>query len=285
MNRPGLRPLVAIGFALAALAALPAVAGDEERKDEREAEKAQQAAQARKADLEKAAQEVFARADRNGDAYLRGAELPAGWAARYDRDGDGEVSRTEFVEISSRPEKLRRLHPMRDARARFASTLAAFDRNNDGSVQREEYPGKDEVFRGADRNRDGALQAGELLALCEDEIEDIRKKMRNPGKYDFLVIFDVDKDNRVTGDEYDGPAGAFRKFDADGDGTVTYDELYPERMQAARESAPKPEQANALQTLDKDGDGKVSRAEFAGSDAAWRRLDANGDGWLTAADR
>lgn len=269
---------------LASCACAAAFAGDEERKEERETEKARATAAATKAELERVATETFSKADRNGDGNLRGAELPQGWADRFDRDGDGDVSRSEFVEVSSRPEKLRRIHPMRDVRARTASTLAAFDRNKDGAIQRDEYPGKEEVFRDADRSKDGALQAGEVQRLCEEELDDIRRKMRSPGKGDFLVLFDVDKNDRVGPDEYDGPTAAFRKFDTDGDGVVTYAELYPERMQAARDAAPKPEQASALQTLDKDGDGKVARAEFAGSDAAWRRLDTNGDGWLTTSD-
>ena len=268
---------------LLALSALPAAAGDEEKKDEK---KDDAVARLKKDDLEKLSSEQFAKFDKTSDGNLRAAEIPAGWLERFDRDGDGIVGRSEFVEINSRPEKLRHLHPMRDARARAANTLASFDKSKDGSIQREEYPGKDDVFRGADRNRSGALETAEILSLAEDEIEDIRKKMRSPGRYEFLVIFDIDKDNQVGADEYDGPAGVFRKFDADGDGAVTYDELYPERMKNAKDapSGPKPEQISAIQALDKDGDGKVARAEFAGSDAAWRRLDLNRDGWVTAAD-
>ena len=276
---------LALAAQLALLAVVSAaVAGDEAKKEERDAEKAAQAEKERDAASEKSSTEQFGKLDKNGDGSLRAAELPAGWLDRYDRNGDGAVGRSEFVEINGRPEKLRRLHPMRDARARAADTTRSFDKSKDGVIQREEYPGREDVFRGADRNKDGALQAAEVLALAEDEIEDIRKKMRSPGRYDFLVIFDVDKDNRVGADEYDGPVAVFRKFDADGDGEVTYDELYPERMKAAKDAGPKPEQISVLGALDKDADGKVARTEFPGSDAAWRRLDRNGDGVLTAAD-
>ena len=34
--------------------------------------------------------------------------------------------------------------------------------------------------------------------------------------------------------------------------------------------------------LDKDRDGKLSRAEFPGTDDEWRRLDADANGWVTA---
>ena len=33
--------------------------------------------------------------------------------------------------------------------------------------------------------------------------------------------------------------------------------------------------------LDKDHDGKLSRAEFPGTDDEWRRLDRDGNGWIT----
>lgn len=237
-------------------------------------------------DREKLTLEQFASFDKSGDGVLRGDEVPNGWAARFDRDGDGNVSRTEFAEINSRPEKLRRLHPMRDARARAADALRMFDQDKDGAVQRDEYPGDDHVFRRADRSRNGALEPNELLGLAEDELDDIRRQMRNPGRNEFLSLFDIDRDNAVGADEYDGPVAAFRKHDTDSDGTVTYYELYPERMmRAGREPEPvKPEKVSAVQALDKDGDGKVARAEFPGNDTAWRRLDTNGDGWVTAAD-
>ncbi len=40
----------------------------------------------------------------------------------------------------------------------------------------------------------------------------------------------------------------------------------------------------AAQRLDRDGDGRIARAEFPGPDADFRRLDRDGDGGLTAAD-
>ena len=215
---------------------------------------------------------------------MRGTEIPEKFADRFDRNGDGAIARSEFVDVSTRPAKLRRLHPMRDPRARAADALRGFDQDKNGTVSREEYPGADHVFRGADRNRDGALQPAELLALANDELEDIRKRMKSPGRTEFLTLFDLDRDNQVAPEEYDGPAVAFRRFDTDGDGVVTYDELYPERMARRAAETPKASDTNAIARFDKDEDGKVAREEFAGSDAAWKRLDRNGDGWITVAD-
>lgn len=268
-------PLVALGLVLAVSAD---ARGDDEAKPDAEAARVQKEAH------ERAVGEQFSKLDRNSDGTLRGAEIPEKFAERFDRNGDGAITRSEFVEVSTRPAKLRRLHPMRDPRARAADALRGFDQDKNGTVSREEYPGADHVFRGADRNRDGVLQPAELLALASDELDDIRKRMKSPGRTEFLTLFDLDRDNRVTTEEYDGPAVAFRRFDADGDGVVTYDEIYPERMARRAAEMPKAVDTNAIARFDKDEDGKVAREEFAGSDAAWKRLDRNGDGWITVAD-
>jgi Ca2+-binding EF-hand superfamily protein len=241
-----------------------------------------------RAEVLAAAKEDFARRDENRDGVLRGAEIPAGWAERYDLDADGRVGAAEFLEVAVRPPKLRRATHMRDVAARAKFHVASFDANKDGVVQRAEYPGDPARFREYDRNKDDALSHAEVLAMARDEIAEIRRKIRSPGRHDFLVLFDSDRDNRVGLDEYDGPAADFRKLDDDGDGVVTYDELYPERMarraRKAEESAAKPEDLSVVDAMDADGDGKVARAEFKGSDSAWRRLDRNGDGFVTVAD-
>jgi Ca2+-binding EF-hand superfamily protein len=177
---------------------------------------------------------------------------------------------------------------MRDVAARVKFDVAVFDKNKDGIIQKDEYPGDQGKFRRYDKNKDGALAAEEVLAMAEDEIADIRKKMENPNRYEFLVLFDIDKDNNVSLDEYDGPMDAFKKHDKNADGVVTYDELYPERMaermKAAAEMGPKPEDLSILETMDANKDGRVGKDEFKGTDDAFKRLDRNGDGVITVAD-
>lgn len=274
----------ALGTGAVLLAAAGAFAGDEPKKDGKPP-----AGDTRtKAEIAAEAKEQFSRADSNADGYLKGDEIVKGWSERYDLDGDGRVSRTEYVEISTRPSKLRHLHPMRDPSARARMDVAMFDKNKDGLIQLEEYPGDKSVFRGYDKNKDDVLSVPETMAMAEDEIADIRKKLRNPSRYDFLPLFDIDRDNNISLDEYDGPMADFKKYDKDDDGVVTYDELYPEkmmeRMKKNEDAGPKPEDLTILETMDANKDGKVSREEFKGTADGWKRLDRNGDGVVTIAD-
>ena len=274
---------LAVLFALA----VPALAGDEPMKKEEKP-----AAETRsKGEILADAQKHFAQADANADGYLKGDEIVKGWLERYDLDADGKISRTEFVEISTRPPKLRHPTPMRDAVARARQNMAFFDKNKDGIIQKDEYPGDQTKFREFDKNRDDALSLAETTAMAEEEIADIRKKMKSPNRYEFLTLFDSDKDNNVSLDEYDGPTAEFKRYDKDGDGVVTYEELYPEKMaekmrkyDKGEAMGPKPEDLSILETLDANKDGKVARDEFKGNDDAWKRLDRNGDGVVTIAD-
>jgi Ca2+-binding EF-hand superfamily protein len=140
------------------------------------------------------------------------------------------------------------------------------------------------VFKGADRDKDGQLSPKELLRLAKEELESIEKQLKNPSRYDLRTLFDLNGDRQITSDEYDGPRRAFDEVDADRDGILSYDELYPERMMERTPVKPQPEDKNVIESMDADADGRVSREEFKGTDAAWKRLDRNRDGYLTASD-
>ena len=232
-----------------------------------------------------AAVAAFKAADGNRDGRLTRAELGKAvepWIRRFDRDGDDVVRRKELDTVMGRPQGLRKLVVLRDARAR-AVVAMRLDRDKSGTVSREEYPGETTVFRSADRNRDGELTWRELVRLAHDELEDIGRRARSPSRYEMFALFDLDGNRSITRAEYDGPARAFRKYDEDGDGTIAYVEIYPQTMEEYEEP-PKLENVNALAAMDTDGDGRVSRKEWKGTEAAWQRIDRNGDGWLTRAD-
>ncbi len=233
-------------------------------------------------EYEKQLTERFAKVDKNRDGALRGAELPEKWVDRFDRNGDEKITKREFMVVMTRPEGLRRLFVLRDTRARARNSLN-FDQDKNGVVSEEEYPGDRNVFRKADRDRDGSLEWKELLRLADSELDDIRKRMKNPTRYEMMNLFDLNYDRKVTSNEYDGPTKAFKKYDTNNDGTVGYYEVYPDRMEREMPK-PKPEDLNVLKAMDQNDDGRVSRKEWKGTASAWRRLDRNDDGWITLAD-
>ncbi len=256
---------------------------------------------------------IYSLADADGDGKVSAAELATACVtlAREKRGGaPGRAGKPEKPEKSGDPamggppsegftaERVKKIiasDPRFDAETRVAAVLAGFDRDpKDGKVQRKEYPAADgdEVFRKYDRSRDGALDDRELLPWMKKQVEDLWRQRKNPGRAEFHYLFDLDQDNVVTRDEYAvlrGPASYFDTYDVDGDGRVLYDETrYPERYRRDRrgrgEEATGPQSRTPWELYDKDGDRRVTRDEFGGSEAVFRRLDRNGDGVLTLHD-
>jgi Ca2+-binding EF-hand superfamily protein len=133
------------------------------------------------------------------------------------------------------------------------------------------------------------MDAKELLVLARDEIEDLQKQRKRPDRYNFLTLFDIEDDRRVTLEEYaflHGPERQFREFDTDSDGVVTYEEIIDYRTERERrrdaDAANRPRSVWDIHDADKDG--RVSVEEFGGGEAVFRRLDKNRDGYLTPAD-
>jgi len=81
--------------------------------------------------------------------------------------------------------------------------------------------------------------------------------------------FDANGDGQISEGEW---TDAFRKLDANNDNVVTREELQ-EHAKQAREAA--------WNKLDTDGDGALSLDEFPGRDEAFKRIDADGDGLVT----
>lgn len=138
------------------------------------------------------------------------------------------------------------------------------DVNGDGQVTREELFQTFDMFDRLDENGDGVV--------AEADFEAHRTAMA----FGFAARrADDDRDRAVTAAEWDA---WFAERDANGDGRLTVDDR-PERAERGRHSrGPRPDGSRLTEALDADGDGAVTRADFA---ALAARYDANGDGVLS----
>jgi len=88
----------------------------------------------------------------------------------------------------------------------------AMDRNRDGVVTRAEWQGSDQSFRQQDRNGDGILSGDEVRAAQGADMVDV------------FASVDFDGNGKVTTQEW---RRAFTQLDANRDGLLTEDELWP----------------------------------------------------------
>ncbi|MFV1958779.1 MAG: hypothetical protein ACC662_05130, partial [Planctomycetota bacterium] len=103
----------------------------------------------------------FEAMDRDGDGKLSVDELPRpGLLGRLDTNRDGFVSRAEAragLRRAGRGRKDGNEAGLGRPRGLSRAALRRFDRNRDGKVEREEFPGSDERFDALDTNHDGVL--------------------------------------------------------------------------------------------------------------------------------
>jgi hypothetical protein len=140
----------------------------------------------------------------------------------------------------------------------------------------------------ADRDRDGRASLLEYAAAKLREANGGKGgDLRLTPKHDaYWRGLDANKDGAVSPDELArGHVGdEFRAVDANKDGAIDPLELARAlaKLERARRAS---EEDGFLERFDQDRDGKVARGEFPGPDGVFRRLDRNGDGAITPADR
>ena len=155
--------------------------------------------------------------------------------------------------------------------------LKAHDRNGDGKLSREEWTVPPERFAKADANGDGTLDGAEIDALVKAKKPAPKERERAGAGLNVKSVneafekFDKNGDGKLSADELGERAERLMKFlDANQDGTV-------DRHEAGKmEFGPA---ARGPGGYDADHDGKVSAAELA--KALFRDLDLSRDHYLS----
>ncbi len=144
--------------------------------------------------------------------------------SRYDRDGDGRVTRSEFPGDTNQFNQfdLNRDGSISAGEAQrilgdpgaIESQVRQLDRNGDGVIARNEFPGDANAFDRLDRNRDGVLS--------ESDRNEHGKKQKMNKRFNGL---DRNNDGRITRSEWQGNDRSFRNHDLNGDGVISGREL------------------------------------------------------------
>ena len=165
------------------------------------------------------------------------------------------------------------------ATARDNMRFRGMDRNGDGVISRREWNGSAQSFRVHDWNDDGVLSGDEVRvgATQPQNRDQDYDPTRRPMFYDWnqrgFTTIDVNRDGRVTRDEWRYDLESFSRADQNGDDVLSRAEFLNGDTDVDRE--------DRFEYLDANNDGRLQRAEWHSSADAFRWLDRNKDGVLS----
>jgi Ca2+-binding EF-hand superfamily protein len=142
-------------------------------------------------------EEGFASVDHNRDGRISEAEWHYDYETfnRVDWNRDGFISRSEFLAADTDDDREDRFEYL--------------DANGDNRVTRSEWHGSDAAFNLLDRNNNNVLSRNEVVGNNRRAAQDR------------FANLDVNRDGRLTSDEWHWSRRSFNQRDANGDGVVT----------------------------------------------------------------
>jgi Ca2+-binding EF-hand superfamily protein len=186
----------------------------------------------------------------------------------HDWNGDGVLSGDEVRPGARRGERPNREQEFDgpDREYQFddwtARGFSGIDDNHDNRITADEWHFDRESFRRADHNRDGVISRSEFLSEDARDQDDDRE--------DRFAYLDVNRDNRISRDEWHGSRANFDILDDDRDGVLTRTEVLG--------TEPPPD---LFTSVDVNRNGTIARDEWHWSLGTFDRLDKNRDGRLT----
>jgi Ca2+-binding EF-hand superfamily protein len=175
---------------------------------------------------------IFEVLDADQDWTISAAEIAnASVALRtLDRNHDGNLTVDELLP-----------KPGRSGRNGDRSTdetlnlLRSFDRNGDGRLTPNEVPERFQgLFTRGDANHDGLLDAAEMRSLAEQADADAARTEFWPGGFThedpIFTALDADHDGILSAAEIEHAANALRTLDRNGDGKLAIEEFRPARL-------------------------------------------------------
>jgi Ca2+-binding EF-hand superfamily protein len=167
--------------------------------------------------------DFFRRYDANKDKRIQREEFQAGEDVfkDWDRNRNGELSTREVTRyLRARLEELKK-------RPTVANFFELFDLNRDRKVTRREYDGPAEFFRRYDHDKDRVITESELnmgpdaRGMSEADREFMKDGPTEAPEKGMLERYDEDGDGRITLEELNGAESVLRRLDRNGDGVLS----------------------------------------------------------------